>query len=143
MATERTLAIIKPDVVAKRKQGVVLQRILDEGFNVLALRQAHLTQKEAEGFYAVHEGKPFFAELVQFMSQGPVVILSLERENAVAHWRSVIGATNPAQAEPGTIRREFGESVGVNAAHGSDSTENGILESAYFFSGTELLSRAT
>ena len=140
MALERTLAIIKPDVVAKRKQGVVLQRILDEGFTVLGLRQLHLSRAEAEGFYAVHAGKGFFDELCAFMSQGPVVVLSLERDNAVAHWRQVIGATDPAKAEAGTIRQQFGESVGVNAAHGSDSVENGALESAYFFAGTELLS---
>lgn len=138
MAIERTLAIIKPDVVAKRKQGAVLQRILDEGFQVLAMRQMKLTQTEAEGFYEIHRGKGFFEELCSFMSRGPVVVLALERENAVAHWRQVIGATNPAQAEPGTIRKEYGESVGVNAAHGSDSVENGQMESLYFFSGLEL-----
>ncbi len=141
MAIERTLAIIKPDVVKKRKQGAVLQRILDEGFHVLGLRQMHLSLAEAEGFYAVHRGKGFFAELCEFMSSGPVVVLSLEREDAVAHWRKVIGATDPAKADAGTIRKEFGESVGVNAAHGSDSVENGVLESSYFFSGTELLVR--
>ncbi len=139
MALERTLAIIKPDVVALRKQGVVVQRILDEGFQVLAMRQAHLTRAEAEGFYAIHRGKGFFDELCAFMSQGPVVILSLEREGAVAHWREVIGATDPAKAAEGTIRKQFGASVGVNAAHGSDSIENGQLESLYFFPGTELL----
>lgn len=141
MAIERTLAIIKPDVVKKRKQGAVLQRILDEGFHVLGLRQLHLSRAEAEGFYAIHRGKGFFDELCDFMSQGPVVVLSLEREDAVAHWRQVIGATDPAKAAAGTIRQLYGESVGVNAAHGSDSVENGQLESAYFFAGTELLVR--
>lgn|SRR5690606_30626349 len=137
MTVQRTLAIIKPDVVEKRKQGLVLQRILDEGFQVLAMRQAHLTRKQAEGFYEVHRGRPFFDELCAFMSRGPVVLLALQRENAVAHWRSVIGATNPAQAEPGTIRRELGSSVGENAVHGSDSEENGIRECDYFFAGVE------
>lgn len=139
MALERTLAIIKPDVVENRKQGAVLQRILDAGFEVLALRQIHLSRREAEGFYAVHKERPFFDELCSFMSRGPVVVIALERENAVAHWRQVIGATNPSQAEPGTIRKDFGSSLGENAVHGSDSVENGLLECGYFFPGTELL----
>ncbi len=139
MAAQRTLAIIKPDVVALRKQGVVLQRILDEGFKVLGMRQVQLSQKDAEGFYAVHRERPFFASLVEFMVSGPVVVLALERDNAVAHWRDVIGATNPADAAEGTIRKQFGASVGENAAHGSDSEENGRIECDYFFPGTELL----
>ncbi len=139
MATQRTLAIIKPDVVEKRKQGVVVQRILDEDFKILGMRQVHLSQKEAEGFYAVHKERPFFASLVEFMCRGPVVVLALERDNAVAHWRKVIGATNPADADEGTIRKQFGASVGENAAHGSDSEENGALECSYFFPGTDLL----
>jgi nucleoside-diphosphate kinase len=137
MAVQKTLAIIKPDVVEKKKQGLVLQRILDEGFEVLAMRQARLTRADAEGFYAVHRGRPFYDELCTFMSRGPVVILALQREDAVAHWRKVIGATNPAQAEPGTIRKEYGQSVGENAVHGSDSPENGVLECGYFFAGVE------
>jgi nucleoside-diphosphate kinase len=139
MAIMRTLAIIKPDVVELKKQGVVLQRILDEGFTVLGMRQVHLSQAEAEGFYAVHRERPFFDSLVEFMCRGPVVVLALEREDAVAHWRKVIGATNPANAEEGTIRKMFGASVGENAAHGSDSAENGVIECAYFFPGSELL----
>lgn len=139
MATQRTLAIIKPDVVALRKQGVVLQRILDEGFLVLGMRQIRLSRKEAEGFYAVHRERPFFESLVEFMMSGPVVALALEREDAVAHWRQVLGKTNPADADEGTIRKQFGASVGENAAHGSDSEENGQIECAYFFPGTELL----
>jgi nucleoside-diphosphate kinase len=139
MTVQRTLAIIKPDVVEKRKQGVVLQRILDEGFRVLAMRQAKLTRAQAEGFYAVHRGKPFFDELCGFMSRGPVVLLALERENAVAHWRAVIGATNPANADAGTIRKEHGSSVGENAVHGSDSEENGARECDYFFAGVDQL----
>lgn len=137
MTVQRTLAIIKPDVVEKRKQGLVLQRILDEGFQVLAMRQARLTRKQAEGFYEVHRGRPFFDELCQFMSRGPLILMALQRENAVAHWRAVIGATNPAQAEPGTIRRELGSNVGENAVHGSDSEENGARECDYFFAGVE------
>ncbi len=137
MSVQRTLAIIKPDVVEKRQQGVVLQRILDEGFRVLAMRQARLSREAAEGFYAVHRGKPFFDELCAFMSRGPVVLLALEREDAVARWRAVIGATNPANAEPGTIRKELGSSLGENAVHGSDSEENGALECDYFFAGVD------
>lgn len=139
MSTQRTLAIIKPDVVAHRKQGLVLQRILEEGFHILGMRQLHLSLNEAEGFYAVHQGQPFFASLCEFMTSGPVVVLALERDDAVAHWRGVIGKTNPADAAEGTIRKQFGESLGRNAAHGSDSEENGQIECAYFFSGAELL----
>jgi nucleoside-diphosphate kinase len=139
MAIQRTLAIIKPDVVEHKKQGVVLQRILDEGFTVLGMRQVHLSQAEVEGFYAVHRERPFFASLCEFMCRGPVVVLALEREDAVAHWRKVIGATNPADAEAGTIRKLFGANVGENAAHGSDSAENGAIECSYFFAGTDLL----
>jgi nucleoside-diphosphate kinase len=139
MAVQRTLAIIKPDVVLQRKQGVVIQRILDEQFTILAMRQVQLSQKEAEGFYAVHRERPFFASLVEFMISGKVVILALERDDAVAHWRGVIGATNPAQAAEGTIRKQFGANVGENAVHGSDSEENGRLECDYFFPGTDLL----
>ncbi len=136
--TERTLAIIKPDVLKQRKQGHVLQRILDEGFEILAMKQILLTRKEADGFYAVHRERPFFGELVDFMTSGPVIVLALERENAVQHWRDVIGATNPANAAPGTIRKLYGASVSVNAAHGSDSVENGEIETRYFFPGSEL-----
>jgi nucleoside-diphosphate kinase len=139
MALQRTLAIIKPDVVQQRKQGEVIQRILDEGFQILAMRQVHLTQREAEGFYAVHRERPFFASLVEFMISGAVVVLALQRDDAVAHWRNVIGATNPAQAAAGTIRKQFGASVGENAVHGSDSEENGRIECDYFFPGTDLL----
>jgi nucleoside-diphosphate kinase len=137
--TERTLAIIKPDVVSARRQGLVLDRILNEGFKILGMKQISMTRAVAEGFYAVHKGRPFFDELCDFMSSGPVVVLSLERENAVAKWREVIGATNPANAAPGTIRKDFGTGVCLNAVHGSDSAENGLVESSYFFSNLELL----
>lgn len=137
--TERTLAIFKPDLVQSGKQGAVLQRIVDEGFRVLGMRQIHLSRAQAEGFYAVHRERSFFDELCAFMSRGPVVVLALERSEAVAHWRLVIGATNPANAAPGTIRAQYGTDVGENAVHGSDSPENGNLECAYFFAGHELL----
>jgi nucleoside-diphosphate kinase len=140
MATERTLCIIKPDAMAQRKQGAILQRLLDEGFRVLALRQTSLTRAQAEGFYAVHRGKPFFEGLCDFMTSGAVTVVALERENAVKHYRDVIGATNPGQAATGTIRKSYGTDVCQNAVHGSDSVENGIAECNYFFPGCELLS---
>jgi len=136
---QRTLAIIKPDAMEKRLQGAILQRILDEGFEILALRQVHLTRAEAEGFYAVHRGKPFFDGLCAFMSRGPVVVLALAREDAVQRWREVIGATNPAQAAAGTLRRLYAGSLTENAVHGSDSEENGCLECGYFFPGVDLV----
>lgn len=139
MSIQRTLCIIKPDAVEKRKQGAILQRLLDEGFRVLAMRQAHLTMKQAEGFYAVHRERPFFGELTTFMTRGPVVIVALERENAVQHYRDVIGATDPAKAAEGTVRKLYGSNVGENAVHGSDSEENGRSECAYFFAGLELI----
>ena len=137
---ERTLAIVKPDAVAAGHTGKILDRILAEGFAVRAMRLATLTLAEAEGFYAVHAGRPFFGELTAFMSSGPCVPLVLEREDAVGHWRTVIGATNPAEAAEGTIRKLFATSLGENAVHGSDSPENGQLESAYFFSEAEIVS---
>ncbi len=139
MATQRTLCIIKPDAVEKRVQGAILQRLLEEGFGVVAMKQAHLTRPQAEGFYAVHKERPFFDELCTFMTRGPVVIIVLERDNAVQHYRDVIGATDPAKAADGTIRKKYGANVGENAVHGSDSEENGIKESGYFFAGHELL----
>ena len=139
MAKERTLCIIKPDAVEKRKQGAILQRLLDEGFAIVNLKQIRLTRAQAEGFYAVHTGKGFFDELCTFMTRGPVVVAALERENAVQHYRDVIGATDPAKAEAGTVRKLYGTNVGENAVHGSDSVENGRIECAYFFAGNELL----
>lgn len=138
MAIERTLCIIKPDAVQKRKSGAILQHLLEEGFNVLAMRQQQLSKREAEGFYAVHRERPFFKDLCEFMTSGPVVVVALERENAVAHWRKVIGATDPAKADAGTIRKLYGASLGENAVHGSDSVENGQIECAYYFQGSEL-----
>lgn len=139
MAIERTLCIMKPDSLEKKVQGHILQRVLDEGFKVVALQQTQLTRAQAEGFYAVHKERPFFGELCEFMTRGPVVVAALERENAVQHWRDVIGATDPAKAADGTIRKQFGKDVGENSVHGSDSAENGRIETAYFFPGHELL----
>jgi len=138
MATELTLCIIKPDAVEKRKQGAILQRLLDDKFEVVAVRQARLTREQAEGFYAVHRGKPFYDELVSFMTRGPVVLIALRGENAVQRYREVIGATDPAKAAEGTIRKLYGTDVGENAVHGSDSAENGRIECAWFFPGHEL-----
>lgn len=139
MAQQLTLCIIKPDAVEKRLQGAILARVLGEGFEVLGLKQLRLSLAEAEGFYAVHRGRPFFDSLCQFMTRGPIVVAALRREDAVGHWRTVIGATDPTKAAAGTIRKEFGGSLGENAVHGSDSEENGRIECAYFFPGYELL----
>lgn len=136
---ERTLAIIKPDAVAAGHAGKILDRILAEGFAVRAMKLVTLTRQQAEGFYAVHAARPFFGELTEFMSSGPCVPLVLERDDAVAHWRTVIGATNPADAAEGTIRKQFATSMGENAVHGSDSVENGRLESNYFFPEAEIV----
>jgi nucleoside-diphosphate kinase len=138
MAIERTLCIIKPDAVEKRKAGAILQRVLEEGFRILAMRQTQLSPAEAQGFYAVHRERPFFKDLCEFMTRGAVVLVALEREDAVSHWRKVIGATDPAKADAGTIRKLHGASLGENAVHGSDSVENGRIECAYFFTGYEL-----
>jgi len=137
---ERTLAIIKPDAVQNGHAGKILDRILSEGFAVRALKLVTLSKAEAEGFYAVHRERPFFGELTAFMSSAPCIPLVLEREDAVAHWRTVIGATNPANAEEGTIRKQFARSMGENAVHGSDSPENGVKESRYFFPESEIVS---
>ncbi|MEO6600934.1 MAG: nucleoside-diphosphate kinase [Polyangiaceae bacterium] len=139
MALERTLCIIKPDAVEKKKQGAIILRLQEEGFNILGLRQTQLSRATADGFYAIHRERPFFAELCTFMTRSPVVVIALERENAVQHLRNVIGATDPAKAAEGTIRKLFGAHVGENAVHGSDSPENGRIETAYYFQGAELL----
>jgi nucleoside-diphosphate kinase len=138
MAIERTLCIIKPDAVEKRKAGAILQHLLEEGFNVLGLRQVQLSPRQAQGFYAVHRERPFFKDLCEFMTRSPVIVLALERDNAVLHLRKVIGATDPAKADAGTIRKLYGAHVGENAVHGSDSVENGLVECAYYFQGSEL-----
>lgn len=139
MATQRTLSIIKPDAVEKKLQGAIIQRLQDEGFKILGLRQLTLTRRQAEGFYAVHRERPFFQELCEFMTRGPIVVMALERDNAVQHYRTVIGATDPKKADAGTIRKLYGTDVSENAVHGSDSEENGRIECAYFFAGSELV----
>lgn len=138
MASERTLCIIKPDACEKRQQGNILQRLLDEGFDILGMKQVRLSSSQAEGFYAVHQQRPFFRDLCTFMTRSPVVVLALRRENAVAHLRSVIGATDSTKAEPGTIRRLYGTNLSENAVHGSDSEANGRIECSYFFAESDL-----
>jgi nucleoside-diphosphate kinase len=138
MAVERTLCIVKPDAVEKHKAGAILAKLEESGFSVLALRRVHLSRQVAEGFYAVHKARPFFGELVQFMTRSPVWIAVLERDNAVLHYRGVMGATDPAKAEAGTIRKLWGTNVGENAVHGSDSLENAKIEIAYFFPASDV-----
>src|SRR5215213_831211 len=135
---ERTFAIIKPDAVASRYTGRIIQRIEEAGFTIRAMRLVHLSQREAEGFYAVHRERPFFASLTKFMSSGPAVVLALEAPDAVKKWRTLMGATDPAKAEAGTLRKEFGRSIKNNATHGSDAPETAAFELGYFFSGIEL-----
>jgi nucleoside-diphosphate kinase len=134
-----TFGIIKPDAVRAGKTGAVLQRVLDAGFRVRAMKLIHLTKPEAEGFYDVHRERPFFGELTMFMSSGPCVVLALEKEGAVKAWRDLMGATDPARADEGTLRKEFANSIGENAVHGSDSEENAQIELAYFFSRLEFV----
>lgn len=136
---ERTLAILKPDCVKRDLMGAVLARIEKAGFRVLGLKMVRLTETTAGGFYAVHRGRPFYNDLVAFMSSGACLPVALERENAVAEFRKLIGATDPKDAEAGTIRKEFAASKGENIVHGSDSPENGLIEIAYFFSEKELI----
>lgn len=136
---EKTFAIIKPDAFAAGNAGKILDRIYAEGFKVLGLKKIYLSKVEAEGFYYVHKERPFFGELTDFMSSGPCVVMALEAENAIMKWRDLMGATNPADAAEGTLRREFGTSIGENATHGSDAPETAAFELGYFFSGMELL----
>jgi nucleoside-diphosphate kinase len=142
MPLERTLCIVKPDAVEKRRTGAILQRIEEGGFKIVALKLAQLTRGVAEGFYDIHRQRPFFGELVEFMTRSPVVIAVLERDNAVTGWRDLMGATDPAKAAAGTIRKQFGANVGENATHGSDSLENAKREIGYFFSGAEVSASA-
>jgi len=141
MSTERTLSIIKPDAVAKNAIGAIIARFETAGLRVVAARMFHLSREKAEGFYAVHKNRPFFPELVAFMTSGPVLVQVLEGENAVEKNRQIMGATNPAEAEPGTIRADFAHEITENAVHGSDSPENAATEIAYFFQSDEICPR--
>ena len=141
MTTEKTLSIIKPDAVAKNVIGEIYSRFEGAGLKIVAARMAHLSREEAEGFYAVHRERPFFADLVAFMTSGPVMIQVLEGENAIAHNRELMGATNPKEAAPGTIRADFAESIDANAVHGSDAPESAAREISYFFSDDQLCDR--
>ena len=138
MTTERTFAIIKPDAVRARAAGRILSRIEEAGFEIRGLRLTHLTKREAEGFYAVHRERPFFASLTDFMSSGPCIVMALEAPDAIRKWRTLMGATDPAKADAGTLRKEFGASIEHNATHGSDAPETAAFELGYFFRGMEL-----
>jgi len=142
MALEQTFSIIKPDGVRRNLVGKILSRFEENNLRIVATKMIYMTRLEAEGFYAVHRERPFFSELTQFMSSGPVVVSILEGENAVSHHREIMGATNPAEAAEGTIRRDYAESLGENTVHGSDSIENAAVEIAYFFSQTERVNSA-
>jgi nucleoside-diphosphate kinase len=135
---QRTFAIIKPDAVQKKLAGRILARIEEAGFTVRALRMLHMTKKEAEGFYHVHRERPFFGGLTDFMSSGPCIVMCLEAPDAIRKWRDLMGATDPAKAEPGTLRKEFGASIDNNATHGSDAPDTAAFELGYFFRGMEL-----
>ena len=135
---QRTFSIVKPDAVAKNATGAIIAMIQDAGFRILGLRMLEITKQQAEGFYAVHAGKPFFNSLTDFMSSGPIVVLALEKENAIADLRKLMGATNPANAEPGTIRKKWAENIERNAIHGSDAEDTARFELSYFFPGHEL-----
>ena len=134
---ERTFAIIKPDAVKARHAGRIIQRIEHAGFTIRAIQMRQLSQKEAEGFYAVHRERPFFASLTQFMSSGPCIVMALEADGAIAKWRALMGATDPAKADAGTLRKEFGASIENNATHGSDAPDTAAFELGYFFPGIE------
>ncbi len=137
--TERTLAIIKPDAVERRLAGKIIQRIEDEAFQICAVRRVHLSKAQAEGFYAVHRERPFFADLTTFMSSGPAIVLVLEAPDAIRKWRTLMGATDPAKADAGTMRKEFAQSIERNATHGSDAPDTALNEIGYFFAGVELV----
>ena len=136
---ERTFAIIKPDAVERKLAGKILARIEEAGFTVRAMRLHHLTKKEAEGFYAVHRERPFFGGLTDFMSSGPCVLMALEAPEAIRKWRTLMGATDPAKADAGSLRKDFGSSIERNATHGSDAPETAAFELGYFFRGMEML----
>jgi nucleoside-diphosphate kinase len=135
---QRTLAIIKPDAVARGAMGDIIGTIERRGFSILCAKMLHITREEAQGFYAVHAGKPFFESLTTFMSEGQILVMALEKENAIAEWREIMGATNPANAKDGTIRKKWAESIERNAVHGSDAEDTARFELSYFFAGYEL-----
>jgi nucleoside-diphosphate kinase len=137
--TERTLAIIKPDAVERRVAGKIIERIEAEGFQIRAIKRVNLSQAQAEGFYAVHRQRPFFASLTSFMSSGAAIVLVLEAADAIKKWRMLMGATDPAKADAGTLRKQFAESIERNATHGSDAPETAAYEIGYFFAGLELI----
>ena len=139
MAPERTFAIIKPDAVGRGLQGEILASIHKAGFKILAIKSMRLTKEEAAGFYAVHKERPFFGELIEFMSSGKIFAMVLEAENAISKWRDTMGATDPKKAAPGTIRRDLGTSIQMNCTHGSDGPETAAFEIGYFFSSLELI----
>ena len=136
---ERTLAIIKPDAVERGVAGRIIERIEAEGFQIRAMRRLHLSQREAEGFYDVHRQRPFFGSLTAFMSSGPAIVMVLEGPDGIRKWRTLMGATDPAKADPGTLRKEFAQSIERNATHGSDAPETAAYEIGYFFAGIELV----
>ena len=137
---ERTFAIIKPDAVERNLIGKILERIESNGFKIAAMKKIQLSKAQAEGFYYVHKERPFFSSLTEFMCSGPVVLLVLEKEDAISAWRGLMGATNPEEADAGTIRKDFALNIEKNSTHGSDSAENAVFETSYFFSETEILS---
>ena len=143
MVLEQTLSIIKPDGVRRNLVGKILSCFEENSLRIVATKMIHMTISDAEGFYAVHRERPFFSELTQFMSSGPVIVSILEGENAVSHHREIMGATNPAEAAEGTIRLDYAESLGENTVHGSDSLENAAIEIAYFFSQKEIVNSAS
>ncbi len=137
--TERTLAIIKPDAVERHLAGAIIQRIEDEGFQIRAMRLVRLTKNDAEGFYAVHRDRPFFRSLTEFMSSGPAIVVVIEAPDAIRKWRTLMGATDPAKADTGTLRKQFAQSIERNATHGSDAAGTAAFEIGYFFAGIELI----
>ena len=135
---QRTLAIIKPDAVEKNAVGDIVNTILAKGFRIIGMKMLHITKAQADGFYAVHAGKPFFQSLVNFMARSPIVVMALEKDNAIADWRELMGVTNPANAAEGTIRKKWGANIENNATHGSDAEDTARFEISYFFAGYEL-----
>tara|TARA_Y100001978_G_C23452907_1_gene318555 strand:- start:191 stop:616 length:426 start_codon:yes stop_codon:yes gene_type:complete len=136
----KTFAIIKPDAVKNGHSGQIIDRVINSNFKILGLKLIKMTKPQAEGFYEIHSEKPFYAELTEFMSSGKCIVMALQKEDAVNEWRKLIGATNPAEAKDGTIRKDFASSLGENAVHGADSNENASREIGFFFSGTEIIS---